>query len=274
MIIESVSLGGQPLKFSIPDESVGKSYFALSVHKAGSVLFEKVIGDICTASGRPKFDLEPQLFRQGVILGDCPRDAVRLLERPGLVFTGFRSPFLLSDVRQYRSSDKLLLVRDPRDIAVSFYFSMAKSHTVPQSGEAKQAILDLRARAEQGDVVQFILGGSVNPVFSNLTKFTHQVQVLKGFKTFRYEDIIFSKREWCAQIAQSLDIDLPPATLDQIADRHDVRPSTESPDQHVRQVTPGNYKKYLDERALTYIESRCGEIFDFFQYPRQTGKTV
>jgi hypothetical protein len=132
----------------------------------------------------------------------------------------------------------------------------------------------LRAQAQQGDVVQFILGGAVNPVFSNLTTFVKHVKELKGFKTFRYEDIIFAKREWCAQIARCLDIELDPTTLDQIADRHDIQPSTESPDQHVRQVTPGNYKKYLDDSALNYIESRCGEIFDFFQYPRQTGNVV
>ena len=268
LVIDTSSLSGQPLRIAIAETYAADSYFAVSVHKAGSVLLEKIVKDICAAGKRAIFDLEPQLFNQGVVLNDCPLELVLLLERPGYVFTGFRAPWLLPYVRQYRDATKLLLVRDPRDIAVSYYFSMARSHTVPKTGEAKQAILNLRAKAKDSDIVEFVLRGNVNPIFSNLTTFANQVKSLKSFKAFRYEDVIFDKARWCREIALTLGVPLPPEVTDQIASRHDIRPSEESPDQHIRQVTPGNYKKYLDERAVRHIEKRCELVFDLFNYFR------
>jgi hypothetical protein len=92
------------------------------------------------------------------------------------------------------------------------------------------------------------------------------VRTLDRFHLFRYEDVIWSKRQWCADIAKYLDIDLPSETLSKIADGHDVRPEQERPERHIRQVSPGNHKKHLNEEAIRHIELRCRPIFELFEF--------
>lgn len=271
MIIEQQALDGRPLVLNLPDPTAGPTAYILAVHKAGSVLFNGIVQGICTAAGRATFDLEPQVFGQGVPMRDCPLDAAALLEREGYVFTGFRAPWLLGYVRRYRQAKKLLIVRDPRDIAVSFYFSMASSHRVPTEGAARSDVLKLREMARTSDVSAFVLAARANPIFQNLNLFLHQIHRYPGFVVYRYEDVIFAKREWSEKIAAELEIDLPRDVLHQIADRHDIIPAEEAPDQHVRQVTPGNYKKHLDRDAIQLIEERCAAIFDRFHYTRDGG---
>lgn len=268
MIIKTESADGRAIELEVPESTGTDSFFVLAVHKAGSVLFEAIVKDLCEAAERARFDLEPQLFKQGVPLGDCPLEAAVLLERPGLVFTGFRAPWLLANVRQYRRSKKLLIVRDPRDIAVSFYFSMARSHTVPKEGAARAGILKLREEAKSAAASEFVLAGHANPIFSNLTTFVNHRDRFPSFVTYKYEDVIFSKRPWTAAIAAELNIDVPEQILFEIADRHDVRPASEEPSRHIRQVTPGNYRKHLDPRAVAYIEKRCSEVFEAFGYEK------
>lgn len=271
MIIEQQALDGRPFVLNLPDPTPGSTAYVLAVHKAGSVLFNGIVRDICAAAGRATFDLEPQVFNQGVPMRDCPLDAAALLEREGYVFTGFRSPWLLGYVRRYRQAKKLLIVRDPRDIAVSFYFSMASSHRVPTEGAARSDALKLREVAQMSDVSEFVLAARANPIFQNLNVFLHQIDRFPGFVVYRYEDVIFAKRAWSEKIAAELEIDLPRDVLHAIADRHDIIPAEEAPDQHVRQVTPGNYKKHLDRDAIQLIEERCAAIFDRFHYARDGG---
>ena len=171
------------------------------------------------------------------------------MEEEGYVHSGFRSPWLLAYVRKYRLNKKLLLVRDPRDIAVSYFFSMAKSHSLPQSGAARDAVLKLRDSAVAEDPSSYVIAGHVNEVFANLIAFGQHASVYPNMTVVRYEDIIFDKPALARAICDTMGAQVSPAALAQIAERHDLRPSSEQPDQHVRQVTPGNYRKHPVRRG-------------------------
>src|SRR5687768_6416874 len=122
---------GHSVQVLIPPGRRGPSHFVLSVPKAGSTLLNNVVKDLCKAARRPHFSLLSQLFAQGAHVEDCPRTLLPFFERDGVVFSGFRQAWLLHESPRYRSATKLLLVRDPRDIAVSLYFSMRDSHRLP-----------------------------------------------------------------------------------------------------------------------------------------------
>lgn len=78
-------------------------------------------------------------------------------------------------------------------------------------------------------------------------------------------------------LSLSLDVD----KLAAIARRHDMRPGGERPDKHIRQVTPGNYRKHLDEAHIAQLNSELREVLETFGYdkavsfeaPRQGAKT-
>jgi hypothetical protein len=268
--INTTSLKGTELSFEFPDSPFQESQFCLALHKSGSVLFYNLIEEMAQAVGKPCFALETELFTRGVALVDCPLELMQMLERPGYVFHGFRTQWILQYVRQFRNSRKLILVRDPRDIAVSYYFSVTKSHTIPDSGDVRDKMLEQRQQANQIDINTFVKSGRCDFVLNNMRNFSRLVDSDELCRVYRYEDVIFKKREWVADINKVCGFDLDTGILNEIADRHDIRPDSERPDSHIRQVSPGNFRKHLDQDAQNSLERRFRPVFDFFGYQTET----
>ena len=242
--------------------------YCVALHKSGSVLFDQLVKAMCAAAGVPTLDVAGQLFDQGVNFGSCDADLLQFCGRPGYVYTGFRGMWQLQLLRLFRRSRKLVLVRDPRDIAVSFYHSMAKSHAIPAAGEVRDAMLRSRERAVGSDPSSFVLGGGVDGVFGNFNQYA-MMTASKAFgpwALYRYEDVIYRKSEWAAEIATQLEISLPSDVLDGIVGRHDVFPEREDPSKHIRRVHPGGFKDSLSTRAIAYIEERCARGMKTFGY--------
>lgn len=248
-----------------PPDGLPPAYI-LSVHKAGSTLLNTMASEIARAAARPIFGLHPTLFKAGVKLTACPAEALALLERPGTVFTGFRTPDFLADIAQYRTATKLLMVRDPRDIAVSGYFSSAFSHGLPKGGAVRDQLLRNRERVRQMEPSEYVLRGSADAPMRNLLAFMDHLDRFEGFVVRRYEDVIFDKRGLARDIAAALSADVPDEALDAIADRNDVRPDAERPTEHIRQVSPGNFREHLSPEAQDYLETKFAPVFNRFGY--------
>ena len=257
---------GTAIEVNLAEPDGLPSAYVLSVHKAGSTLINTMAMQIARAAKRPVFALHSALFSNGVKLGDCPAEAIAMLERPGTVFTAFRTPDFLDGVAQYHTAPKFLMVRDPRDIAVSAYFSFAFSHGLPRSGTVRDQMLANRARVQRMELSEFVLRGSADTPMRNMLTFIDHLDRYEGFTTRRYEDVIFEKEQLAADIAAVLSARLPTERLAEIAAKNDVRPDAERPTEHIRQVSPGNYREHLSEEAQTYLETKFAPIFERFNY--------
>ena len=261
-----LSLTNEPFTLDIPPPSANDSVFVLAPHKAGSVLLFGIVQSLADAAGRAAVDFTGQAYVQGVVDVDFPLEALMLAEEPGYIFIGNRSPTPLLFVRSYRTSRKILLVRDPRDIAVSAYFSFRGSHFMPDTGRAADELKMLRAESARVDIETFLKQRHIDGIFENMRAFGRQISDLPNFRVFRYEEIIFDKEWFAAELAAELQIDLPEHIIKKIAARHDIRPTEERPDEHIRQVTPGNYKRYLNDAARERLETLYDDVFAAFGY--------
>lgn len=249
------------------------SHYCVALHKSGSVLFDNIVKALCAAANRSFVDVEVQLFDQGLHFGHCDHQLLDFCGQPGFVYTGFRGLWQLTLLRRFRDSTKLMLVRDPRDIAISFYHSMAKSHTVPADGEARDVVLEYRDRAMAQAPSDWVVGGGADGVLDNFNSFARvsRDHAIGPLKVYRYEDVIYAKAEWAADIAAQLGISLPAAALTAIVAKEDIFPATEDPNQHIRRVHPGGYRDSLTRAAIEHIEQRCAEAMAVFGYPIDDG---
>jgi hypothetical protein len=87
-------------------------------------------------------------------------------------------------------------------------------------------------------------------------------------KVFRYEDVIYAKRKWAADICAHYGWDVSAQSLDEAVAEIDVFPDAERPADHVRQVHPGNYKKKLKPGTIRWIEDALDDQMAFFGYGR------
>lgn len=263
------TFSGQPYTITFEPTTRDDSVYTVALHKSGSVLFDNLVKAICKASGRSCVDIEVQLFRQGLNFSHCDHLLLDFCGRPGFIYSGFRGLWQLMLLRRFRDSRKLMLVRDPRDIAISFYHSMAKSHTVPD-GAVRDVIMEQRNRAQAQGPSDYVLNGGVDGVLHNFNAFASisRSKTSGEWRVYRYEDVIYTKIEWAKDIASQLNVELPDETIAKLVAKEDVFPETEDPSKHIRRVHPGGYRDSLSPEAIAHIEAKCGKAMEMFGYDK------
>jgi len=257
---------GRSAEMDLPRPAANRdSVFVFALHKSGSVLLDNIVQDLCKAAKVPVVSVDFLSFSNGLPIElVTPGSVEETLNLPGYCFSGFRGvhPCLANvDLARRR---KIVLVRDPRDILTSFYFSMARSHTVPKGGEMHDRMLAMREKANLTPIDDYVVSPQVAFIASNFRRFI----ALEGenTKVYRYEDIIFDKEVWVKSIAQWFSLDVRDAEISKIASKHDVRPDDENPDRHIRQVAPGNYKKHLLTETVVRLNNDFKDVMMHYSY--------
>lgn len=262
------TFAGHPYAINYDPTDRADTIYCLALHKSGSVLFDNLVKGICHAAGRSCVDVEVQLFRQGLNFSHCDHHLLDFCGRPGFVYSGFRGLWQLMLLRRFRQSRKLMLVRDPRDIAISFYHSMAKSHTVPKDGAVRELVMQNRSRAQSQEPSDYVLSGGVDGVLQNFNAFAmiSRNRASGEWQVYRYEDVVYRKLDWARDIAGNLNVELPEEVITKIVAKEDVFPEKEDPSKHIRRVHPGGYRDSLSPEAIAHIETRCASAMKVFGY--------
>jgi hypothetical protein len=241
------------------------SRFVIGGHKTGSVLVTKIIKEINNKINIGAIPVESSVWSQGFSIPDWPEDLYKFLERDGYVFYSFRWLQKLPNLSNFDSSKKIFFIRDLRDVAVSYFYSMTKSHGIPKSGASKDSILKARKEAEGQDINEFLLEGKCNTILNNISKF-YSYRNCPNSKIVKYEDFIYDKRKLVSILLEFLDAELETSDINEIADRNHIIPEKENVNTHIRNVHPGNFKEKLSPDAIAFIEKKYSDFMYFFQY--------
>ena len=88
-----------------------------------------------------------------------------------------------------------------------------------------------------------------------------------GPKIWRYEDVIFSKVLWVKDMLRFLGMEPPPAdVLSEIIRPFDVFPDDEKPEEHIRQVKPGDHKAKLASATIERLSERFAPVLKMYGY--------
>ena len=254
---------GKRVEFELGPPANIDSFFVFSMHKTGSTLLNNMLVEVCQLASIPIFSPEQIEFRNGLPMGKLDDSIQQWFVRRGYCFSGFRQfpDYLIDfDLGPFR---KILLVRDPRDMVVSHYFSHKISHPMPP-GELGQKMKEMRERLQAmsideyslwfGKVIRESYGRYASSIFDS------------NLRVFRYEDVIFRKRQWLTDVLEYAGVELPQADIWRIADSRDVVPEQEDATKHIRRVTPGDHIEKLKPETIAGLNELLGEMLARFNY--------
>lgn len=259
---EFLSTKGKPFSITLPKPAERDSFFILSLPKAGSTLLNKIFFDVCDLTMIPNVGLFPEIHNNGIAPSELNPDINIIWKQTGYAYTGFRSlPKAMSF--DFKKTKNILLIRDPRDMLVSLYFSLKYSHPVPKNADENHPIVVRRKMIEKKGVEEVVRESAPN-IQGIFYSYSHLPE--ETTKVYRYEDIIFNKTEWISDMLDFLEISLPSKKIKEIADKHDIVPTNEDHTKHIRQVKPGNHKKHLSPLLISQLNEMFKPIMDQYGY--------
>ena len=204
----------------LPQKGLERSYiFAFA--KSGSTLLDNMVSVYCQNQRIPNFSLFNTAFDQGVSTQEITGDAINCVEQDGYVYTGFRH-FPIFDI-DLSDATTILLTRDPRDMLVSMYYSIIKSHVVPKGN---LLLAKNRERVKQIDINTFVVK-SANIYLQHLERYKSMLSRSK-LKIFRYEDVIYNKKDWLVDVLEHLCLSVNNRLVKEVASRFDIIPQKEN----------------------------------------------
>jgi len=248
-------------------------YFAFSLHKAGSTLFYTLLRYAAHASQKVNcgkrmayISIPEKLVRSGVpeaVLFDENFTSPVDLDQKDTIYGGFHFvPGMLNE-QILSNAGVMMLVRDPRDILTSLYYSVAISHRLPH-GEAGREMKAFRDSILNTAIDDFVLKQA------RMATWVERLDRLSGMKdrgkTWRYEDVIFDKARWLDEMLAYLNLDVPRGRRRHIIQREDVVPTADRPGQHVRQVTPGDHRRKLKPETIDELNSLFKKFINLWNY--------
>ena len=139
----------------------------------------------------------------------------------------------------------MLVVRDPRDIVTSHYFSNRYSHRAPgqQDGQREE-------KAAAGEIDEYVT--RVAPRFAKrFSAYESMLDQHPQIASYRYEDLLFDFDTWIDEVIELMDVVPKPRALAFVKERHDSKgPASEDVTSHKRQVAPGDHQRKLKRETI------------------------
>ena len=242
-------------KISLPGE---KSVLLFTLNKCASTFTPRVMQYL----NRKTRNL-PQVDFEGYFYNQSGEDFKVMMQRePGLYFRAkgvmmapLRRWYPIPDFEHYSS---VLVIRDPRDILTSKYFSQASTHSVPFSPKKRKIFFERRERVKNMSIDEFVREWTpeIKADFEEYTAMLDQY----GTPYIRYEDIILKFESAMEAFGKVFDYTLSPEEIEElrVIGGYDKPLGEENVKVHTRKRLPGDHKEKLAPETIAMLD----EVFE------------
>ncbi|MFT7686577.1 MAG: hypothetical protein ACI9FB_001922 [Candidatus Azotimanducaceae bacterium] len=245
-----------------------KSCFAFSFGRAGSTLMFDMLRAVSSKLPLSYFSIEDELYSSGRYGVNRPKGLDFSYSANGVIYGGFRK-YPSYEIKDIDLAKAVWLVRDPRDMMVSRYFSLVYSHAAPTKAGVKtlEKFYASRVAAKKIEINRFVLQRQIVPLAKEIESYyARAFPSRSNVRIYRYEDVIFDKARWLADMCDWLEIKISMADIESITSSFNQLPSIEAPNNHIRKVTPGKFREHLLPATIKRIEGTFAEFMNDFEY--------
>jgi hypothetical protein len=248
-----------------------KSILHFSFNKAATQTVKKLLIECGRQNGLTPALLHDYAFHHSMpfldhLDSEGMKKYAHLFKSNGYVYTVFGG--MIEGIPSLEEFKVVLVVRDPRDILVSDYYSIAYSHAIPD-GEKREVYLSRREKALATKLDEYVLQSApkLRSVFERYT--IHLFPVCPGVHVARYEDMVENFPAWLAALLAACGLAVPEAERRQLIEENEARrPKGENIHKHLRKGMPGEHREKLTPATIEILDSIFKEPLDRFNYRR------
>jgi hypothetical protein len=162
----------------------------------------------------------------------------------------------------------VLMVRDPRDVLVSEYYSIAISHPEPDENSSKyNDFMGKRKFAREVSIDEYVVAEceKVYAIYDRYIKLL--LDVFSHVHVAKYEDMISDFKKWITSLIDYCEFEIQEEFLNTLLNKNlHLRPKNEDINKHLRRGRSGDYKEKLKRETIDYLNSKFALILNKFSY--------
>lgn len=221
------------------------SWIFMTLHKSGSSFLAERFDALFRRNGYTAADLSSYFAKTNpaarIRFNNSDEAKRQVFSAKGVFYNAIRIPFIIpSDV----NINIILVLRDPRDVLVSYYFSCKHSHPVQNPD-----FLNERTDAQNMSIDEFVLSRS--KIFAHRYELLLPLIGRSNVLFFKYEDMIADPLKVEKSIAEATHFDI---TAGSFMAKSDFTVTREDVNRHKRKVQPGDHIQKLKPATITQLD--------------------
>lgn len=174
----------------------------------------------------------------------------RAFKKIGYYYGAFRKYHEIPEIGNYKV---ILVLRDPRDILTSLYFSTAFNHPV-----ARRINLENRKKALNQTIDEFVLEKAPE-LKADFEKYIDNILNLQNTLYLKYEEMITVFSEWLPKLATHIDLN-DNEIIQKIIERSNFTVKKEDKNSFIRNIKSGDHLVKLKPNTITELNFLFKEV--------------
>jgi hypothetical protein len=245
------------------------SVLHFSFNKAATQTVKKLLIDCGRKNGLTPALLHDYAFHHSMpfldhLTAEQMQRYAHLFRPEGYLYTVFGG--MIFGIRNLEKFKVVLVVRDPRDILVSDYYSIAYSHAIPD-GDKRNLYLSRRQSALESTLDEYVLNNAskLQAVFEKYE--LHLFPVCSQVHVARYEDMVVDFASWLDALLLAAGLEIPVRMRNKLIRNHEERrPKGENVHKHLRRGIPGEHKEKLKSETIRVLNHKFESPLKRFNY--------
>jgi hypothetical protein len=230
-------------------KSKQQSIIFFSVHKSASTFIKNTIIKLVGSKNITSLKLSGYLSRKKQELYyNNPAFMKNVLQKHGYFYGAFRSFYPFPDIDKFKI---ILVLRDPRDVLTSFYFSTLYNHPL-----SSKDLHDDRKKYANYTIDDYVL--ELAPAMQkNYKAYCENLLNKHNVLFLKYEDMITNFKPWLKKLNTFIGVGDNKEQIEQIVQSTSFKVDKEDPKSFIRNVKAGDHLRKLKPETI----EKLNEIF-------------
>jgi hypothetical protein len=234
-------------------ETTGAALF--TTQKCASTFVARALAHLGQAQGKTVYNFAGLYWGRGEtdVYRAIARDAPKLFIQPNAIYGPLRR---FVDLPGLERRPIVLILRDPRDVLVSLYHSVAFSHALP-GGAAARANFQARRDAARQISIDDFARDAADALHGVYRSYAEELLDRPNLTFLSYEELISDPAEWSRRFIRGIGLEPDEPTALRLRDLYEAgKPGAGENriDQHRRSGEAGQYRRFLNPETIENVE--------------------